>query len=410
MLFFDNFLLQNFIFFCVVHWELILKMAKKIRKTTSKQIKVQMSDSSVEALIGRRQWPEGGLAQLQQTIRGDMDWVYKMMRTVRGPTNKAQYNRFMNQLSASMYCFSSQGRIAAIEDLKYPQAGALFEDGVVLSTKFKTKAKFGYQPVTLPPDKESTVLMKAYIAFIRPKLMMGPNDPLFINYSGTTQFDVSKGLTNYFSQMLNLHLHTNRMRSIVETEMQDLLEEGSITPMQKLAIENVNGHDSATTRDYYVRKKRKQDAINSLEAFSIFDAKDDNEKDDSIYQDDALLDTLDDKDLFESCLETFLEEEEDPQDAFNSTSGVVGIKHPHYDPTATPLRVPWTDAEIDFVGNWCKTNIEANPAWEKTIVSKCTKYIKSTPAVREIFHPIHITDSTRLRHGLETFNKRQNKI
>ncbi len=54
-----------------------------------------------------------------------------------------------------------------------------------------------------------------------------------------------------------------------------------------------------------------------------------------------------------------------------------------------------------------KKNIEANPAWEKTIVSKCTKYIKSTPAVREIFHPIHITDSTRLRHGLETFNKRR---
>jgi hypothetical protein len=91
----------------------------------------------------------------------------------------------------------------------------------------------------------------------------------------------------------------------------------------------------------------------------------------------------------------------------NTISGIIGSKHPHFDPSGNQLRATWTEAEIDFVGNWCNKNIQDNPAWEKTIVSRCTKYIKSTPAIRELFHPIHISDSTRLRHGLEAFNKKR---
>lgn len=402
-----------------MHWDLIKKMAKKIRKTTNKQIKILMSDKSIEALIERREWPEGGLAQLQNTIRGDMEWVYKMMKLLRGPTNKALYNRFMNQLSASMYCFSSQGRIGAIEDLKYSQVVSLFQEGVVLSTKFKTRAKFGYQPVTLPRDKESTVLMKAYVTLIRPKLLMGPDDPLFINYSGTSKFDVSKGVTNYFSQMLDLHLHTNRIRSIIETEMQDLLEEGSITPIQKHAIENVNGHDSATTRDYYVKRKRRQDAQNSFDAFDIFDASIEQGNDQTEFPNDASQQVTSNAQnalpqyetaLDDSYLRSLLDDlvydiPNENKNEQGTSSGVVGSKHPYFDPLGNQLRAPWTDEEIDFVGNWCIKNIQANPAWEKTIVARCTKYIKSTPAVREIFHPLHISDSTRLRYGFEAFNK-----
>jgi hypothetical protein len=397
-------------------------MAKTIRKRMSKRIKIHMSENSIELLIQRREWPEGGLAQLQSTIRGDMDWVYKMMRHLRGPTNKAQYNRFMNQLSASIYCFSSQGRISAINDLKYSQAAELFQEGVVLSTKFKTRTKFGYQPVTLPPDKESTVLMKAYVTLVRPKLLMGLDDPLFINYGGTAKYDIAKGVRNYFSQTLNLHLHTNRIRSIVETQMQDLLEEGIITPLQKSAIEHVNGHDSETTRDYYVKKKRKQDAHNAFKAFDIFDANVghvgrpiddtfetsvDNHFETSV---DSNFETpFDDSLLLESFLEDYVDVQEPMQLQVTQNCGVIGCKHPHFDALGSQMRAPWTEEEVDFVGNWCTKNILDHPEWEKTIVSKCTKYIKSTPAVRELFHPLHVTDSSRLRHGLEVYYKKQKK-
>jgi len=147
-------------------------MGGTIRKRMGKEIKIHQSEQTVEVLIAKREWPEGGLAQLQDTIRNDMQWVYKMLRTGQGPINKTQYNKFMNQLSASLYTFQSQGRVGAIEDLKYPQASELLADNTVMSTKFKTMAKFGYQPVLLPPCKESTVLMKAYIGVVRPKVLI----------------------------------------------------------------------------------------------------------------------------------------------------------------------------------------------------------------------------------------------
>ena len=203
-------------------------MVKQIQKRVRKQIKAKQSDNSIEALIERQEWPKGGLLELQNAIRFEMDWVYTLARANSTPTNKTIYNRFMNLLSASIYCFSCQGRIGAIEDLKFFQGAELLTEGVVLTSKFKTSAKFGYQPVTLPADKASTFLLHFYLTNVRPRTLQARDDPLFINFTGSGPFKVAKGLNNFFAQTLSLKITSTRIRAIVETNFQDLVENGHL--------------------------------------------------------------------------------------------------------------------------------------------------------------------------------------
>jgi hypothetical protein len=51
---------------------------------------------------------------------------------------------------------------------------------------------------------------------------MGPNDPLFLNHSGTGSADMRKAVTSFFNQTLNLHITSTTLRSIVETTFHNM--------------------------------------------------------------------------------------------------------------------------------------------------------------------------------------------
>ena len=420
-----------------MHWELLLKMVKQIQKRVRRQIKAKQSDNSIEALIERQEWPKGGLLELQNAIRSEMDWVYNLARANSIPTNKTIYNRYMNLLSASIYCFSCQGRIGAIEDLKFFQGAELLTEGVVLTSKFKTSAKFGYQPVTLPADKASTFLLHFYLTNVRPRTLQARDDPLFINFTGSGPFKVAKGLNNFFAQTLSLKITSTRIRAIVETNFQDLVENGSISSLQKHAISNVNGHDGATTRDYYLKRRRCSDAKNASDAFDIFDQLNGVTENFSDYEFEDIVDgeILDNAFLIDDSLQLSLPSADadataagvagvagvavaGAAGAVNSTEvvphqvalkGVVGCKHPEFNKSENQMRAVWTEYEINFVGNWCEENKLSHPEWAKCIISKCTSFIKSNMKIREHFHQLHIFDSSRLRHGWEQYKLKKER-
>ena len=64
-------------------------MARQIMKGIKKEIRTKQSENSVEALIQRKEWPAGGLLELQNAIREDMYWVYNMAHANGGPTNRS---------------------------------------------------------------------------------------------------------------------------------------------------------------------------------------------------------------------------------------------------------------------------------------------------------------------------------
>jgi hypothetical protein len=77
-----------------------------------------------------------------------------------------------------------------------------------------------------------------------------------------------------------------------------------------------------------------------------------------------------------------------------------GSLHPHFGSPAK--RVPWSSAEINYVGKWCESHKECS-----NVVATCLKFIRSDPQILALFHPIHVEDSGRLRYGLDEFKKRQ---
>ena len=416
------------------HWELFLRMVKQTLKSIRKEIRIKQSENSIEALIQRNEWPAGGLIELQNAIRKDMDWVYNMARSNSVPTNKNVYNRYMNLLSASIYSFSCQGRVGGIEDLKFFQGQELLDENVVLTSKFKTNAKFGYQPVTLPADKQSSFLLHFYLTNVRPRLLEGHDDPLFINFAGTGPYNVAKGLSNFFAQSLGLKITSTRIRSIVETCFEDLLDNGAISTAQRNAIQNVNGHSSQTMKDHYLKKSRRQDAENAFVAFNVYDdlngiinenleVSDLGNDLNSFFENEmefAGMETLNDSQT-QNDLAVYpisvvaanttlagVNQSEVISDT-NMLSGVVGCKHPDYKKSEKQLRASWTDFEIQTVGQWCEQNKIVNPKWAKCILAKCVQHIKNDPKLREHFHEFHIFDSGRLRHGWEAYLNKKKK-
>ena len=101
----------------------------------------------------------------------------------------------MNMLYSALYVYSPQGRISAIEDLKLHHVKDFEREGYAMSSRFKTNAAFGYQPVTTA--KVSKMLLSFYVNTLRPEivkkceddndnydpsLLNSDNSPLFLNF------------------------------------------------------------------------------------------------------------------------------------------------------------------------------------------------------------------------------------
>jgi hypothetical protein len=61
------------------------------------------------------------------------------------------YKTFMSIMYAALYALSAQGRVGGLKSLQVKHADELIHEGFVLTTEFKTRSKYGYQPVTTSP-------------------------------------------------------------------------------------------------------------------------------------------------------------------------------------------------------------------------------------------------------------------
>jgi hypothetical protein len=161
-----------------------------------KRAKKRRSDGpAMEDLIDNRELPQGGLRELQQVVESDLEWFNNFKKS-GGMLEQKTYNHFMSMLYSALYVYSPQGRISAIEDLKLNQVKDLEIEGYTMSTKFKTNASFGYQPVTTA--EVSMMLLSFYINTLRPQivkrreeddedydpsLLHSSNSPLFLKFN-----------------------------------------------------------------------------------------------------------------------------------------------------------------------------------------------------------------------------------
>lgn len=201
--------------------------------------------------------------------------------------------------------------------------------------------------------------------------------------------------------------------------------EGAITLSQREAISNVNGHSSQTTKDYYLRANRMQDVKNAAVAFKkmsspLEPAGDNMEEDNSswmtnLFDDDELIEEssvenivgynlLNERVFNEAAVRSIYSNDEVVPSVYETNlrpQSKVGESHP--EKKANVRRAEWTDAEVEFIGEWCSKTLRERPEWSDSIISKCNNFIVHDEEIRKLFHPNHVASSARLRHGYDKY-------
>jgi hypothetical protein len=390
--------------------ESVLKSVRKSFKRLSRKESAAAHDIATQIKLKR--WPEGGIFELITTVLGDLEWVNAINEhTV---ISLKLFRKFVKIMCASAYV-SPQGRPQAVQDLRMSQLSDFQRDKYYLSSKLKTASKYGYQPVT-GSDMYLTCLDK-FVKYVRPQLKLRGNDLVFIDFFGK-RLDIGSKVTAYFQQKLNLHITITTIRSVVETEMSGAHDRGEISTTERTALMNLNGHSSAITKDYYVRRDRQKDVQHAVSAFSVLSASPENndyddydDEGDENDQNDEVTPTLSSK----KRNHFFADDGNDESDEVISPTRSVKqrnqlfadyeVNAPQNILNKTQTRVKWSTAEITFVGEWCLRTLSRNPANQNNIVARCLEHIRSDLHIAEIFHPNHIVSSGRLKHGLECYKK-----
>ena len=293
-----------------------------------------------------------------------------------------------------------------------------------MSTKLKTGVQYGFQPVTI--SDITLLLLGLYIDYIRPNMLTQPNDPLFIGQSGG-KLRMGRLLTAFFKRKLSLSISSTTIRSIIETEAEGLLSTGEISSAERASVLSINGHTGATSAKFYQKRSLVKDVAAGISVHQKLLRSDQVE----ISPEDSLRTKFHKRSLVEdvaidvsahpmllceedvetspepSCRIMFdaIDTNDTPDHYSGSVSG-VGLLHPFFNETHA-RRVKWTGTEVNIVGTWIVNFLRLYPDCN-CVISKCLSYILSDETVYPNFHPNHVMDSTRLRHGWEKYKDENN--
>lgn len=423
-------------------------VADQVRANQAQNVRRARSTRTIAEQIQQRRLPAGGLAALQGAVLQEIPWARDVRRSAIDDT---AYRRFMELTISAIYVFSANGRQSGVADVRMGQVQDLLTNGFATTTKFKTNKKYGYQPITL--SAVSKELVHLYVSVVRPQVCrqhpVQADHHVWLTYRGEPDLTVGKLVTSFFIRHCGLSVTITGIRGLVETTMHKRFKAGEITEMQRSAVQNINGHTSATTRDYYLLEDRVEDVYHAREAFGE-EVRLNNEPDIG-YMDDVLDELISEDgsradwdnttsnpwvpppplplplpliaalpqpqrvhpvstapgpalvDRYSSPVPTARDEYSLPQWALPMSPPQVmdwGTAHPDYK-TKKPT-AQWTLEEKNYLGGWCQRYQQEHPD-SRNVVAKCLKYLRSDPRAVAIFHAHHTLNSARLRNGLRQF-------
>jgi hypothetical protein len=361
----------------------IRHVAKNVRKGQTRREKHTRARTTIATKVEMRRMPADGLPELQRAVQAKLSWALSLREN---DIDKEAFKMYMEILYSALYVFSAQGRISGVMDMNYGQAENLLAEGFSTTNKFKTNTRWQLQPVTL--SETTHPLVQHYLQHVRPRVckvdLPAQKDPLWLRFTGTPEEHVGLFVTAFFRRTIALHITTTAVRSLVETSMSEMHDEGRITNHRNLSVQAINGHTSKVVKEYYVHKERRNDVLRSRDAFAAY-------------------------------LESAEDSPDDPADVAASPPAPVvwrlpakptaldlGTDHPDYGTASKRAR--WTDEEVNYIGSWCKNKLHNNPECI-TLVAQCRMHILEDPAAHPIFHHIHLLDCGRLRSGYRLWVK-----
>ena len=158
---------------------------------------------------------------MQDSIMKNVAWAERLEAEFNANPDmiidKQSYSNYLQMLFASMYVFSAQGRIQALQLLDFEDGCELYKNNELLSEYFKTKRKFGFQPIILA--NISVKLFRFYWEKIRPMIQpeSSSNSPLWLTYEGVQCKSIGSKISSYFLNSLEINTSSTRLRALVET-------------------------------------------------------------------------------------------------------------------------------------------------------------------------------------------------
>ena len=405
-------------------------VVKMMRKNISKRRREEGSSKSMQDEVYMRHLPEGGFPALQEVVL--MEYL-RLTREVEkelgeyGKIKKKTYNEVSQLVISAFYVLMPQGRVGGFEGLTMEHIPALLAQGHTLSTTFKTKAKYGYQPI-IATDLVIEI-MRFYIDEVRPtalkNIRLAPEQPAVTN-SVWLKFDGSpdkpgRRLTDFFQRTMQLHVTTTTLRGLMETETKKAETRGEITTAERISVQNVNGHTGAVVKDFYLRQDRSADAAAARRTFTTMSVAnleracvgEKTEGDDSNPRSKTARQLFDEEGHVGVGAEEFEKHRARSLDLLSvlklelahrnwpTTDKLEpaqwGANHP--EKRKNPVRVNWSEAELKYIVEWCTNAVVEHSSWRKTIVAKCREAIWHDPVAMKIFHVNHVLDSGKLMAG-----------
>lgn len=430
----------------------IRAVAEMVRTNQARSQRAARSRNTWHDQVRNRRIPQGGLAALQAAVLEELPWA----RGVRQQDiDDVAYRRFMQLVVSAVYVFSANGRQSGVADVRMGQVEELLENGFTTTTKFKTNKKYGYQPITLGGVARELVLL--YVTVVRPQVCRAssilPEDHLWLTYRGEADLLVGKLVTFFFIRTRGLSVTITSIRGLVETTMHQRYKAGQINETEKAAVQNINGHSSETTRDFYLYEDRVEDVHHARVAFDAAGEGLGFTEDvlAALVHEGVAADVASDVQPAEQSWPLAMESPLPP--AVRSHTSPLplplplptpppslpsaplspsllparsaaavpaassnrshwaqastidwGSAHPDYGTTAATAR--WTWAEKSYLGQWC-ARFQADFPEANNVVAKALKAIQLDSRAIAIFHAHHTLNSARLRHGLRQYQLEQ---
>lgn len=243
-------------------------------------------DSSKEALIADDKWVE------LEEVKTELEKVYPRMIGIRDNPiyDKPIHDSYIDFMIIHWFYNAPQGRIGAFEHLTKADADNLCEHseyymisiyaciiyvsynaiGFISSTHFKTASKHGVQPITIA--KSTVLILQLYMDLVQKHIKQQcwrPEDPLFLTRDGNamTSCELSHCYSRFMYRHLDKNVNTTGYRSLVQTSAEEALDAGTITAAERAAFHTINGHSSATCKQYYLHKSSVKAANTAMKAF-----------------------------------------------------------------------------------------------------------------------------------------------
>jgi hypothetical protein len=238
--------------------------------------------------------------------------------------------------------------------------------------------------------------------------------------------------------------------------MNSLCQQNKISKSQQTAIQNINGHSSATSKQYYILNNMHNDInignqafnqlyqaemnsnisksvlVNSSEATPIrFSSSTTiiHESDRNLMPD--MMHHLNDCDELnvsyiptvnhctnlaeaESVIMPLSPDCSDHADYnINLTMPLEqidwGTAHPNYK-NDNRKRAVWTEYEKSIIASWINNRIkEMSPTRPGNLFKQCLQHVVETRSLHKYFHKFHVQDSARLQQGYRQYNKDRQK-